>query len=125
MKMSHLPARAFRSGESTTRSLVLWRIHLFMQSVSRNLIRRRSLELLLHLLAKWVSNDYEDTTYLFRNLEPIVHGKVISIVAGTGIHHTLLDRSARRTGIGEDDCIRVRIIVIGVPGHRRGNMRLD
>lgn len=67
----------------------------------------------------------QDATYLLRNLDPIVRGKVIGIVAGTGIHHTLLDRSTRRTGIREDDCIRVGIVVIGVPGRRGGNMRLD
>lgn len=45
-QMPNLPARTLRFGESASGALVLGRIHLLMQSVSRDLIWRRSLDLL-------------------------------------------------------------------------------
>lgn len=81
-------------------------------------------------LARTAKLDLQQATndtmaYLFGNLETLLASNAESIVAGTGVQHTLLDRRARRAGVHEDDRIRVGVVVEGVPGRGWGNKTLD
>lgn len=111
-----LPTRASWTGEASSTILTLWWVNFFLQPVSSDFVRRRSLDLLFPKLAQQHLSSIFGASYLFRNLETFLLGNRNGSPSRTGMQHAFPDRRLNRASVHEDHDVRTRVVKKGIPG---------